>query len=537
MDSKKNHNRPQNRGLIRQYKRLLQRWKNQAVEVTIQEVAETLICTPRYARTLLRTMVDLKWLTWSSRPGRGVKGRLHCRVHEQTLYTEQRNDRPVHHDGASNDASVIDDSLRIVVPFYRPVDDIIPSDHTGRVERHLIKMVHAGLTRIDEHGVPQPDLAHTVESENDYLVWRFHLRKGLIWHNGKPALAQQLLNSLKLHLQKPAFQHVSTARLEGKDTIVLKLTRPDALLAHRLANTIHTLPYPGGSETGLGAFQVSRHDHERIILNRNMHYHGLNPQIQEVMYRIEASVSKRTWTTVTVIQPKDDVSDADQTYTSSESSGFVYLAFNGRKKKLTHCQQSLIRALSSIAVHHFDNVEDLQDVITGLAIEDDVTSSTEAKLPPTLSLVYFWAPETEKVMKMLARQMLYWQCRLVLYPLDANHWFSVTDWEQWDIGVSDLRFGIPSWFSPEERFSHSVMIKQFMPRQFGQKLQKIIEGANKNIQTYPRKSQKIMNFLIKKNLIHPLFSFKLKVKTTSNIRGVEVTSQGWPDFTKLWVKK
>ena len=523
--------------LKRQYKRLLWRWQTQAVEVSLPEVATVLVCTPRYARVLLHAMIERKWLTWASRPGRGAKGRLHCRVNEWVLDSAQPDEQTDTFVTRQIPVSTNECGTRVVIPFYRPVEKITPSDHTGRVERHLIMMVHAGLTRLNEHGIPEPDLAHTIESRNNHTVWIFHLRSGLIWHNGEHVQAEQLLLSLKYHLTRPAFLHVSSAVLEGGDAIVLTLTRSDALLAHRLANTVHALSHPCGAEIGLGAFAVRHHDDEHIILNRFTWYHGLRPLVHEVEYRIMARLPKHKWTTVTVTQPEESVEAADQIHVSSDSSGFVFLAFNERKGGLNKAQQDLIRGLARIAVSALDGVEGVQAVDSEFAsAAQRQVMESDVKLPATLSLVYFWSLETEQLMKQLARQLSYWQCRLVLQPVDANHWFLTSGWENWDIGVSDLRFGKSKWFSPEERFCHSLMMQRFMPEPTLQRLMRIQESMGKNAERYPKRSRKLMRFFIDKHFLLPLFSFSFQVKSTPQIRGVEVTSQGWPDLTRLWVQ-
>lgn len=517
---------------------MLLRWKTQSAEVSLPEIAEVLICTPRYARVLLNQMIERKWLNWASRPGRGAKGRLHCRVNDSVLDYLNRSDQIEPEMIQGHPPDTPDSDNRIVIRFYRPIDEITPSDHKGRVERHIILMVHAGLTRFNHLGIPEPDLAHTMECNIDHTIWRFYIGSGLIWHNGEHVRAEQLLQSFQRHLSRPAFHHISSATLEGKDVIVMRLTRSDALLAYRLANAVHVLSHPGRAEIGLGAFSVSLHNDEHIFLNRFARYHGAHPAVQEVEYRIIPGLPKYQWTTVTVTQSDDNVETADQVYISNDSPGFVFLAFNERKGTVDKAQQAFIRSMISSTINSLSRVQEMQSVQSELksSLHEPVIAS-DIKLPATLSLVYFWSPETELTLKHLARQLSYWNCRLVLRPIDPNHWFLTTEWDRWDISVSDLRFSKTSWFSPEERLRHSLMAQRFMPEPMMRQLIRILDRMGKNAARYPVQSRKLMQFLIDKHVLMPLFSFKFKIKSTSRICGIEVNSQGWPDLTRLWIKK
>lgn len=523
--------------LKRQYKRLLLRWKTQSAEVSLPEIAEVLICTPRYARVLLNQMIERKWVTWASRPGRGAKGRLHCRVNDSVLDYRHQNEQAEPTMNQCHPPDKPGSDNRIVIRFYRPIEEITPSDHKGRVERHIILMVHAGLTRFNDLGIPEPDLAHTMESNIDHTIWRFYIRSGLIWHNGEHVRIEQLLQSFQRHLSRPAFQHVSPATLEGKNVIVMRLTRSDALLAYRLANAVHVLPHPGRAEIGLGAFSVTHHTDEHIFLNRFAGFHGVRPSVHEVEYRIIPGLPKYQWTTVTLTQSDDNVETADQIFKSNDSSGFVFLAFNERKGTVNKDQQAFIRSMISSTINSLSGLKEMQSIQSELksSFQRSVIAS-DIKLPATLSLVYFWSPETELILKYLARQLSYWNCRLVLRPIDPNHWFLTTEWDRWDIGVSDLRFSKTSWFSPEERLRHSLMAQRFIPEPMLQQLIRILDRMGKNAGRYPLQSRKLMQFLIDKHVLMPLFSFKFKIKSTSRICGIDVSSQGWPDLTRLWIK-
>lgn len=522
--------------LKRKYKRLLSHWQTQAAEVRLSEIAEILVCSPRHARTLLNEMIERGWLSWASKPGRGARGRLHCRVDESVLEHIQCNDKKTCLKMYEHHSEIGMKDSCVVIPFYRPIDRIVPSDDSGRVERNLFKLIHAGLTRFNDSGVPVPDLAHKIESINNHTVWVFHLHHNLRWHNGEFVRIEQILESLEKHLSRPTFSHVISATIGDQNTIILKLERSDATLAYRLANAVHVLSHPLEDEIGLGPFSVIRHDEEKIILNRFDSYHGKGARVEQVEYRIMAYMPKYEWTVVTLLKSGDSLIAARKIVLPEDSAGFVYLAFNERKGKLNKSQKSFIRSMARLAVDYMDGFEEIQSVENTFASANrECKSDSTPCLPHTLTLAYYWSPEVEVVMKKLARQLSYWKCELILHPIDANDWFLKSDWSGIDISVSDMRFGKSWWFSPEERICHSYMIQHFATTAFLHRLRRMQKRLNENLERYPRNARRLIDSFINEDVIMPLFKFRFKVRVASNINGVKVSSQGWPDLTKIWI--
>lgn len=527
------------RRLMQQYQLLLSRWKTTAVAVTLADIAQVLDCSPRHTRILLNAMMDLSWLTWAGQAGRGAKGRLHCRVKDianleddiapEIMLAPHVQDKPR---APSID---LDSGNKVFIKFYRPIDQITPSDHTGRVERHLLKMVHAGLMRFDDEGFPVPDLASCVQSSDNYKVWTYTLRKNLTWHNGKPATAEQLHQVFNGHLKRPAFRHVISAWLNGED-IVIQLSRPDAMLGYRLANPVHALAHPDIEEAGLGPYRLVNHDNRQLLLEAYSGYHGRVPALNSIEYRIEAGLPKNKWTTRSLFLAGEDESDATETYLPENDPGFVFLVFNEQRGGLTDAQKAFIRELAKIAVQAMVDLDNIRSVASVFSEKTERVPCTLEKLPASLTLKYFWCPEIEVLMKHLQRQMLYWGCNLVLMPVDANLWFLPARWEECDIGVSDLRFGERWYFAPEERFCHSVMIKNLMIESTWLRLEKLGWKMDEDPNSYPRNMLRLMRMLIRSNVLTPMISLKFVVKATPRIQGVKVLTQGWADYTKIRIE-
>lgn len=529
---------PQTSCLVSHYQRLLARWQTTATAVTMEDIAQELGCNRRYTRLLLQSMMARQWLSWTGLRGRGGRGRLHCRVRDVAVQEQQAIFTAPGESCADAGTLRRDNDSRLCVSFYRPIDAIMPSDHTGRVERHLLGMVHAGLTCISDAGVPVPDVAMATEISPDALTWRFPLRSGLVWHSGEPVDAGQLLQTLRGHLTRPTFAHVQSAEREcvhGTDILILKLSRPDAMLAYRLADPVHGLSHPAQGENGLGPFALRRHTDQQLLLEASDHYHRRRPHIRTVEYRIEARLPGRRWTSLVLTHPDDTPDSPLQRHIPGENAGFIYLTFNVRRGNLNLAQQRFIQALAKVALRDLDGRENVSAANYSWSDVAEGDIPEVVPLPFALTLGYFWVPETEVLMKSLQRQLRYWGCELELRPVDANLWFLPEKWDSCDMGVSDLRFQRPWWFAPETRFHHSVMLMQFMSESLHRKGERLLALMGRNETRYAGRVKRVMQWLVQSGCIYPLFRLNFDVWTGERFQGVKVLPQGWPDFTQIRV--
>lgn len=84
------------------------------------------------------------------------------------------------------------------------------------------------LVEIDENNVAIPELAESWEATPDAKEWRFRIRKGVQFHNGKPLEPADVVATLNYHrgensqsVAKPLLADVAEIRHEGQDVIVV----------------------------------------------------------------------------------------------------------------------------------------------------------------------------------------------------------------------------------------------------------------------------------------------------------------------------
>ena len=139
------------------------------------------------------------------------------------------------------------------------------------------------LTFLDMAGVPRPELAESIESK-DAKVWTIKLRSGVTFHDGKALGADDVIFSLKRHLDPATGSKVAkiAAQMTGfkavdKSTVEVTLSAPNAdfptilSLHHFMIVADGTTDFTKGNGTGsfrLESFQPGA----RSILVKNKNY-------------------------------------------------------------------------------------------------------------------------------------------------------------------------------------------------------------------------------------------------------------------------
>ena len=162
------------------------------------------------------------------------------------------------------------------------------------------------LTRLDEEGAPQPKLAQSWTSSDDFKVWAFKLQPGVKFSDGTPFNAQAVKFNYD-RMRDPnnhcrcAFYLSNIAEIEVPDelTLVFRLRDPTVNLPARLASSVVTNAYhsPTAVErlgedynrnpVGTGAFVLkSWVAGDRLVLERNPNYWRPGyPRLDKVILR------------------------------------------------------------------------------------------------------------------------------------------------------------------------------------------------------------------------------------------------------------
>lgn len=184
----------------------------------------------------------------------------------------------------------------------------------------------SGLVRLGGDMHPVPDLAEGWDVSPDGTVYTFHLRENAVFHNGKPVTADDVkfsweraispelasltamtyLNDIvgaqavadgdeeEISGLRIIDDHTLEVTIDGaKPYFIYKLTYPTAWIVDReTVDEIDTNP------NGTGPFKLFRHDeNEVMIVERNPDYHLGAPELQYVVYLLDAGYSVRLYET------------------------------------------------------------------------------------------------------------------------------------------------------------------------------------------------------------------------------------------------
>ncbi len=182
---------------------------------------------------------------------------------------------------------------------------------TGTVSGNIFD----GLVDYDTSLKPKPALAESWETSADGLSITLHLRKGVLWHDGKPFTAADVKWTLEnvwktIHPRNQAtFAKVKQVETPDDVTVILRLSEPSpAILSSLNSNGAQVLPkhlYEGtdvlnnpynNKPVGTGPFVFKEWKKgEYILLERNANYWDKGkPYLDKVIYKVVPDAAARS---------------------------------------------------------------------------------------------------------------------------------------------------------------------------------------------------------------------------------------------------
>ena len=190
--------------------------------------------------------------------------------------------------------------LRVLIPGDPRGFD--PNDRGDEIAQTLGPSLFNPLVTLDTDGRLLADLAESWEVRDGGRTYVFHLREGVLWHDGKPFGSGDVRFTLERLRKQPSVSHEAVRRISGIETpdshtVVLRLKEPWApfLVTLALGGT-YILPRHAplaDRPVGTGPFRFREWvKGERMVLEASPRFHRPGPFLDRVVFLVSPDSSQ-----------------------------------------------------------------------------------------------------------------------------------------------------------------------------------------------------------------------------------------------------
>ncbi|HEX9849411.1 ABC transporter substrate-binding protein [Candidatus Deferrimicrobium sp.] len=181
---------------------------------------------------------------------------------------------------------------RMVIALPGAPVNVDPRVATDAYGEQILQMTHASLVSRDAAGEPLPDLAQRWESP-DPLTYRFHLRPGLRFHDGRPLTSADvrytfawILDAANRSPHRGLYRHVAAIGTPDARTVVFRLSEPFAPFLSTMVRGIVPAESPArgyAPPVGAGPYRIDDLSPDgEAVLSAFDGYYGGSPPIRSV---------------------------------------------------------------------------------------------------------------------------------------------------------------------------------------------------------------------------------------------------------------
>lgn len=297
--------------------------------ITLDELAESLACTHRNMLFVLNRMRDQGWIIWTPAHGRGRRSHLRFLVNPEEIalkiikksvtqkeihqvieqirlfsYSPEFDERLQQwlltyfgHSSEIVNRKLID-TLRL--PIGQKILTVDPIYTNLLAESFISSHVFDGLVRRSTYSSDViPNIAHAWEVDQDWKRWTFYLRKGIIFHNGRPLEAEDVVYTLERLLQsshrmlyRSIFNGIRSVQATDPLTVHIELQEQNELFLSLLCtNRAAIVPNQladkeegefGTMPIGSGPFKIVDMNEDACILEVFSDYYAGRPHLDRV---------------------------------------------------------------------------------------------------------------------------------------------------------------------------------------------------------------------------------------------------------------
>ncbi|WP_349828091.1 ABC transporter substrate-binding protein [Brevibacterium litoralis] len=137
------------------------------------------------------------------------------------------------------------DTTELSIAYSAQPGSLDPHISTAEATFDFMRGVYEGLVALDDEGVPQPQLAESIDTNEDYSEYTFHLREGITFHDGSALDAQDVVDTMERWTElAPAGGSFSDVTWEAVDDLTVTMTSPVPFYAALTLMANHQNQYP-----------------------------------------------------------------------------------------------------------------------------------------------------------------------------------------------------------------------------------------------------------------------------------------------------
>ncbi|PKM78370.1 MAG: ABC transporter substrate-binding protein [Firmicutes bacterium HGW-Firmicutes-15] len=182
---------------------------------------------------------------------------------------------------------------------------------TGQSE--LVSIIYSGLMKYDASGKPIVDLAKSYTYDENSLTYTFNLRPGVLWHDGKPLTAEDVVFTYKeLTTDKTLsssmlsdYKDIASVKAKDENTVEITLSQYNAAMLnnftigiipkHLLEGQDLTTSSFNQNPVGTGRYKFVKWDKAggTVEMVKNEKYYDKVPTIEKIVYKTVAVESTK----------------------------------------------------------------------------------------------------------------------------------------------------------------------------------------------------------------------------------------------------
>ncbi len=560
------------------------RSEGEKLEMTIQNISETLFCTERNSKLIIKKLEELNWILWFPGRGRGNRSKLSFQKHPLSLILERGKEITKQGDVKSGIAFIERYSSyfpSLLTQFQTWIDSIFgyqvertsqgrrdvlrlqvqmnldialdPVYATMRSECHMVKHIYDTLVYVDGNtNSVEPRLAFYWEYDDQKHIWTFYLRKGVQFHNRKELTAHDVEHTFKRFMKAKnnphawMLQHVESLHILDDSIVQVRLSTDNKLFLHALSAEQCSIVSEDedGKLLGTGPFRLCENNEDVFVLEANDFYFRERPFLDRIeLWNVESRVNTYD------ILAKARYKNIEKHYKelSRLESNVTYVTLNTAKEGPMQDTQ-FRKALYNI-IHGKAIIEELQGARGEIAEELVLTKSgtihtnediytlikDSSYRNETLRLYTFTGQDHVEDSKWIQKECTKYGIKIDIEFLETEELLQISTIQKADIMHDSATIS--------ERIEESLLYMFLTKNSFIHQHSNI--NFNEVLQPYFIENQldkrvtllrDIEDTLLRQMHIIPLYRNKQQVSSHEKIQNIIINSQGWIDFYEIWFK-